>query len=598
MDKDKSRNVDSVNNLMFTLESSDAELSMENLRRVVDGMKLVAGHRYRVPLRDLATHIFPYLVDPSLSRNPETVDLTFHALTLTGRGMIYFQEFFDYLSKQPLTPSQLSMYVYECGRHGLRCKHFLDFAVKTHTPTFDRMNAEELLRCFKGICKFSTDYPQFVKSHIGRIPMSRLSPEDALIVMRVTKQVGNTRSFMQLVQCTDFTSARFDLPHQFNALYLLKRTRAFRLRPQDQTVVEKTARELVEHVTGAGRSTLANALLTTDITDALDAMASMKISNSQLLDDLMSILVERVAEIKYSPICGLWQAVSDSLGHLGFFHAPWMRIVEEIASSEFNLRGFAAFQLVFFTSGLGRLNFYSPSIFRAISNVVAGDVSSINDPDMLATLLFPMERAAFHCPDLVNAVLDQACVIAGKTRDPGRSSWRGSLSVVYAAVSLGVHPNARLDRLDARVDRLVKYLFSHKLDFAQYLNNQDYVRLKRLVVVGAMDQSLFPDVVVRSPQYSLWPSPRHHAVNVDRARRSFTETIPSTHELGDFSLPDGTIVIVGELEEPMMTWKNPADETCGDRIPLETNGTRKMMIRHLNRVGKDKVLYISPHRPS
>ena len=561
-----------VDSLTATILKDTRQASLLGLRSVVEAMESAESARCRTPLRDLAAHMVPFISEPSISKTPEALSLTVRALRCSGRGMVYFQEFFEYLvgQREALSPSDLAILIHECGRHGLRSKHYLDILVKSVPSQVPKMDRSSLSLCLKGVCKFAGDYVAFSSALVKRTSFNLLSSDEVLVLMRVLRATGDADAFTQLVRRTDFES--FPIVHKFSAIYLMKRSRNFALDANQRKASISATEALVRDVS---LLPLSGDVITTDLTDCLDAIASWKIRDTRLMESIMAVLTDRVAEIKYSPICGLWQSVTDSLGHLSFFDAKWMRTVDELASSEFNLRSFAAFQLIFFTSSLGRLNYCNEKIFSAIVSVVTPDISTVNDADMLATLLFPLERIAFDCPDLVDAVINQISKIVRRPNQGSRGQFRGVLTATYACVSLG----ASVD--DPRFVKLTEFLFTQKS--YSFMNDLDYVRLCRLEAVGLFPQGV-PESLTQSSHYALWPNSEHRRRVMDEYFRDGAVRVTNCPFI-DLQLADGTLIVVPSQEEVMRQWKHPNDSRNVELVPLETNGTREFIARFLSTKG-------------
>lgn len=564
-------------------------VSEERISKTLDFVTRASEMRFRVPVRDAIIEVVPVFVNlKPMRRRDETVSSAVQILNLSGKGMVYVQELFEYCFEmvEQMSPHDLSMFIYECGRHGLRSKHYLDSALSNSKVLriADKMTQEDILRSMKGLCKFASDYQSFISKQVNRLPFANLRAEDTLVLMRVLRGIGDARLFTKLIRSAeDFKT--FSLREKYSAIYLSKRSKNFRLQSRDLGAMAGACRSLVGQVSHISISEMRDELITTDMTDALDAMASLKIRNDELLAKIMQLVVERVAEIRYSPICGLWQSITDSLGHLQYFHGGWMRIVEELASSEFNLKSFASFQLIFFTSSLGRLHFFSPKIFTALTNVLKADIRSVNDPDMLGTLMFPLERAAFACPELVDAVVTQTFTINQKLNTLTRSAWRGTLSVIYTSVCLGV------DVKDPRIRSLAEKIFNRDLDLPpEYLTDQDYSRVARLRYFGVPLE--VPKLVEDSPKFALWPNIAQHAELV-------ISKIGDTEPRSDFITcmsQDGVPIIVDSSfqDEVMYSWALPNDERNFELLRLQTTGTRQAIERHLKcKNGFEKISFVS-----
>lgn len=528
----------------------------------------------RTPIRDTCQLLLPLFSRTDLAHG-ELIDEALVMLQSSGRAMLFFQELFDYCASvcNKMTPVQLAIYIYECGRHGLRCKHLLDVAMSLALPA--SFTPSQLSSIFMGICRNSGDYSTFVSKHIdSHISVFRsLSPSDQLVLFRIIRQQKDMNRFRKLLDTVD-PSTGYTLVDKLNLIYQMKNSRDYENFPARGAVrlIETLLNDLTTIPTSSG-------ILVTDITDALDAMASLKIRREDILNVWMDFLVERMAEIKYSPICGLWQAVTDSLGHLRFFHGPWMRrAVDEIASSPFPLKSFASFQLIFFTSSLGRLNYFSEKVYDSVTSVLKDDVKAVNDVDMLATLLFPLERAAYgKCPELVSEVVKQTLRIQGKKKAGDRKTIRGSLSVAYSSLSL-VESMVN----DPRIKQILHYVETHM--HPKHLNDNDFESLYRIRSVGeAYGVHLIdtPRWVTEKKSFK-WSANRHRLQKV-----ADSENLKQTGiALADFETADGVPVVVEETREQMMKWADNSNDRDFKLLPVGKSGSlelkRRLLIKNGN----------------
>jgi hypothetical protein len=547
--------IERINGRMHRLNISWSKKTSTRGNELMECLREASEFRFRQPLRDTSIHLSTMVKERKGEPDPIFIGDCVEALTLTGRGMVYVEELFEYLvsNRDALCGSQLATLIYECGRHGLRSKHFLDTIVKDKPQVrAASIHESNIPRALKGTCRFAGEYKPFVQACLGKIRGSTLLPEDVLVGLRALKQSHDGVGFKRLIREADWS--RFNTAELMSGIYLLKRSRNFNLDHNAKRVVVAVIHGLVRQLAESVKSQLPPEVIVTDVSDCLDAMGSWRINQCQdLLKVLMDFLVSRSAEIKYSPICGLWQAITDSCGHLNYFHGPWMRIVDDMASSTFNLKSFAAFQLVFFLSSLGRLNFYSERTYSTIVSVISHDVHSINDVDMLATLLFPLERAGFKSPDLINQVLDQAHACLSGKNTANRSVNRGLLSIVYSAVSLG-H-----DRADPRLHALFARALENLENSHRELNSMDHLRIERLVHLGLTDSSTMPEWVTCAP--------------IDLRE-------------------DGTVVVSENAEETMYTWAHPNDHKSFDLTPHRTDSHRELIRRCVEQQGYSKIDFI------
>jgi hypothetical protein len=529
--------------------------NVADLPNVAEAMKFASSNRFRTPLRDLAASVLPYLMDEKINSDPKFIGKIVDIISLTGKGMVFFQELFDFLLKNrdKLTGSQTSVLIYECGRHGLRSKHYLDILTKDSRSKVSKMSAEDVSRALMGVCKFSTDYRDFVAQCAKKLDYSKLRPEETLVAIRAFRPAGLRNDLYKLFKETQWSKFTSQVD-KMNAIHLLKKARKHPFGSNGERVAESVVIELVR---GLGNCEIGPNVIVTDISDCLDSMASWRIRDENLLKQYMDFLTSRAAEIRYSPICGLWQAITDSCGHLGYFHGEWMRMVEDIASSEFNLKGFATFQLIFFISSLGRLNFFSSNVFEAVASVVSGDISAVKDMDMLATLIYPFERSGMKCDRLVNSVLGQACWIiesSSSHADKRSHNQTEAIKILHSCVVLGADPQ------DEKVRKIQSFISS---GVSKNLSPQEKTKLKMLVNLGFFTPDLYPPLVQE-------------------------DTIPFVQSVQS----DGSVVVMEPRQEPFMTWKYPHDHKSYELIQVETNGLRQVILNFLAKKGYSKVEFI------
>jgi hypothetical protein len=529
--------------------------ALRDVAEVLRGMELVSMHRFRTPLRDLAALLLPYCSEAHSDMNTLMIDQAIRALSMCGRGMVYFEEFFDFVVKRRdmLDSSQLSVVLYECGRHGLRSKHFLKRLLVPVPPMVRDMNLNDACLALKGVCKFAGEYREFVNECLKRIVYQELNSEQSLTVLRALRQTEQKDEFVKLVSTMNWDN--FSTVEKLNGIYLLKRARTLKMDRKAEGVISTVAKK---QVASLRRAKLDGAIVT-DVSDCLDSMASWKIRDDLLLQRMMDLLTSRVAEIKYSPICGLWQAITDSTGHLHFFHPAWMRVVDEMGSSAFNLKKFASFQLVFFISSLGRLNFYSPTIFEAVSSVVSEDMSSIRDMDMIATLLFPFERiGTADFKTLAISALNQAKIILSFTKGDklrDRDFLRSCIVITYCATSMGVELS------NEGLRTLVDFLSSKTIEMQHVsLTADDRDRFERLSWFGVLD--------------------------VDPRTAPEDSTIPFVHHMQE----DGAVVVkICSKEDMMMMWANPDDHKSHELVPIARSGSQRLITDFLTRRGFTRI---------
>ena len=545
------------------------------IESLVARIETLSANRRRSELKATCPSLFSLLVGPG------KLGPCLTAIQASGRGMLFYNELFQYAfeNRGEMSADQLSVFVYECGRHGLRCRHFVD-KLGLATRSYGTKN---LLLIYQGICQFSGEYSEFVKSTVGEIEFAKLTPRELLLVLRVIRPLGErSTAFTNLVTHLEKGPEDFSLVEKLQLIYLLKSNKKFYL--LNNTKVINLVQRLVGSVAEASDW---SDLIVTDITDALDALASLKkfvIVDENLMKVLMNFLINKTAEIRYSPICGLWQSITDSLGHLRYFSGPWMRFVDEICSSPFILKSFASFQLVFFASSLGRLNFYSPQIYTAIADAIVTDIDSINDADMLATLLLPFERAGHQNAEaLVAAVLKKVTQISTKN-GTDRNTIRGALSCVHSALCLS-------DNLAHTTQNIMETILP-RITRQNVLTN-DYSRIFRIDAILTNRQqrgisATLPKWIQSHQDYAWAENTQEHKKLVELEKSRLQNSRPGPSQ-ADFETQDGTLVIVNDAKAAMYMWKHPNEDKNYELEPICMSG-RIIMLKRIIGVENTRII--------
>jgi hypothetical protein len=223
------------------------------------------------------------------------------------------------------------------------------------------------------------------------------------------------------------------------------------------------------------------------------------------------------------------------------------------------------------------------------------DIQSVNDLDMLGTLLFPFERAAVRSDtivQLVNQVIAKACQLISKKTSGDRNSVRGSLIVAYCAISLD---NMMIH--DSRVWQLIDYVVAHASH--KYMIERDFrllFRIKKIAEAEGLSRCpAFPEWIEKSEHFS-WHEHAHQQ-HVRHALSKLADGALSTEKssLVDIVRADGTNVLVGNPDETMLTWKDPLNDKNYELRPLETSGSLELLKRVLLKQGVSKIEVFPSH---
>ena len=567
---------------------------------------------------------------------------------------MFYQELFDFPLRcvDIMDASQVAHLVYECGRHGLRCKHMLDTNVNTAFRRIicdeikskgpaSSISREEIIQALTGLCKTAEDYLPFVSvmAPCVRARLDQYSLAELTVLFRVYRVFADSKhrldpgdSVRKLATdilvasknfCEEKKMQQLRLVDVTQFVYICKNSRNRCPAWVGPDLLQPLIAQMADQVCV---DQIRSELMVTDISDCLDSLASWKIKNEKVLKMFVTVLTERMAEIKYSPICGLWQAITDSMGHLRYFNADWMRSIQPIASDPFQLRSFASFQLIFFTSCLGRLNFFSPQMFTAITDTLIKDIHQFHDCDMIATLTFPIERAQFSCPPLLRRVLEQCGHIIDQngTRSSGnvrgcvkKNMWRGALLVLHNIMASPDFPELlRTNR--SHIDLLLSYVIDRLSENKAHIAEVDHARVNRLIhlteLLGVTVDPSF-NRLTRSGIEQLDQIRRSREIwfDYDRKRRPFVRDMLTTLIAQKKSLPADQLefdtgygfndVRIGDVyyafvpyHEFMRTWAADADSSKPLRL-LDQCGITNLIdsLSRFHKIETRIVRYVDPN---
>merc|ERR1712194_281237 len=123
-------------------------------------------------------------------------------MSASGKGALFYIDLFEFCNKhlQSLHASDLATYVYEAGRHGLRCRHFMDIGASHAARRVNEMNLTDVMRAWQGLLRFSRDRREYyiaAQSRI-RVEVADLNVTQLLLALRASRDLKHSDAFVDL----------------------------------------------------------------------------------------------------------------------------------------------------------------------------------------------------------------------------------------------------------------------------------------------------------------------------------------------------------------------------------------------------------------
>jgi len=140
----------------LTRKASLAKLMIKEgkctIQEVVEFAEVCCRRKLKQPLLDI-------LLDLKLDDDTDANEVA-QLLRIMGSTELYPATIFDWIYERidRLDCRGMSTFLYECGRHGLRCKHFADRAVPRAAKMVPDMSVEEVMRTTQGLIRFIRDW--------------------------------------------------------------------------------------------------------------------------------------------------------------------------------------------------------------------------------------------------------------------------------------------------------------------------------------------------------------------------------------------------------------------------------------------------------
>jgi len=429
----------------LTRKASLAKLMIKEgkctIQEVVEFAEVCCRRKLKQPLLDI-------LLDLKLDDDTDANEVA-QLLRIMGSTELYPATIFDWIYERidRLDCRGMSTFLYECGRHGLRCKHFADRAVPRAAKMVPDMSVEEVMRTTQGLIRFIRDWRAFFDAArpVYQDNLANLNDDDWILVLRLSKELVQKREFRRLQElaATAKDPACLPLSTVARALMRVEKHRTYKMGRSVEVFVDLCAATL--HDRRAELKTIA----ASEAIDALDAFSSwvegsasmtkagqrkaMAKVTPELLDALGDHLTNKIMEIKYSPNVWLWARVTQAFSRFYHYHDGWMNEIALLARDKFILDKISFFQQQSFLVALARLGFVDPESYQCIGTALLKEKDLFKEPAHLSPVMW-----AFTTVNEVHTPLFDFCAekLVEWANDSGANS---VIQGLYCLVATGYH---------------------------------------------------------------------------------------------------------------------------------------------------------------
>jgi len=380
-------------NILLELATKRIKSGQSSLEEIVNYAEICKNKKLKQPILDI-------LLDLPLEKLPETSEVCGHIIQLiriTGESELYPAVLFDWASIRGhlFNPTSMSYFLFECGRHGLRCKHFADGLVPRAAEMANDMNFEELMRATQGLIRFVRDWKSFFDASRMRYQenLENLEDKDWILVLRLCKDLNAHREYRRLQELA--VACR---PPQELSLTTVA-SALDRLQKQKTVKLGRSIENFVEGCAGTmhSRREELSELSMVQLVESLDSFStwvegrgvipragrtrqSMTTVTPELLNAIGDILAERVSEIKYSPNVWLWARITQAFSRFTHYHKGWMHEITFLARDQFILDKISFFQQQSFVVALARLGFADAEAYERIGDILMREKDLFKEP--------------------------------------------------------------------------------------------------------------------------------------------------------------------------------------------------------------------------
>lgn len=425
---------------------------------------------------ELAVQPFPCLEGTQSEAEAQALRSVLSIASSMGKGSLFYVELFDfcYARLPQLDPRSMAIFMYEAGRHGLRCRHLMDVAVGHGVRLVPNMTTDELLLVIHGLARFSKDWKEFIIAArpylVTTVPI--LSVAQVTLLLRVAKDLRYQPEFTALhAACASELTRRaptLSLPE--SALALMHCSYS----PQARAQVHGLARA-VEQLWS--RTEDLSPLRVVEVVDALEVFASWGMRPFPLVDRLDGILVDRTIELKHAGNVSLWTNAVQALSQMGHRGAKWPLTALELARDKAFVERVSFFQQSTLVRALSRQMLFDEAVYNNIADLLLSDMELFKEVKELAAVVYAFASVGHFHQQLFDRAYDMLIGwLESETLDMTQARTHDSVIWLTWCMGLaGYHKN--YDSFAALLD----YCFHGRLEDERALNLRRLAHLADMV---------------------------------------------------------------------------------------------------------------------
>lgn len=411
-----------------------------SLQDLAELAELFVALQLRLPLRDMMPSVSAQLQDSAVLAGVEVVPSVIRILKATGKAQLFYIDLFElgHARLDSMKASDVADFAYEAGRHGLRCRHFMDAIVSRAVQVLPQMNLTDVIRCWQGFIRFSRDRREFFQAAAPTVQkqVSSLTTAQLLVSLRAARDLRRQDVFVQLhaAVASELTSrmSSLGLAESANCLANCNFEKEYRI--QAQALVKSVEQKWTntEDLTP---------LRLVEVLDGLQAFTSWGLKPQPLTDRLDQILVDRHVELKYTGNVSLWITAVDCFAQVDYFDAQWPRVALELSRDKLFVAKVSFFQHVQLVTCLSKLRLFDEAVYRNIAELIVADITLLRNVQDLGPLLACFATAGYYHEKLFTRAYDMMIEwFEGESIDPAhRVSHTALTQACLAFANAGFH---------------------------------------------------------------------------------------------------------------------------------------------------------------
>lgn len=446
--------------------------------------------RLRLALRDM----MPVISNQLRTAGSEDLQSVLQLLSNLGKGSLFHIELFEFCNQRlgSLDAAGVAVFLYEAGRHGLRCRHLIDAALPRAIELVPDMSINDIMMASQGLVRFSRDWSAFFLAARPRVlaQLQSLSASQLLLGLRVSRDL---RHFNEMVDVHSACASglllkvpSLSLPQAAQCLMCCTFSPKFRAQ----------AHGLVRCIEQQWTHTEdLSPLRAVEVVDSLDSLSSWGMKSLPLVDRLCDILVERSIELKYAGNVSLWVQATQALSRIEHLNASWPRVALELARDKAVAERPSFYQQCTLVISFARLRLFDETAYKNIAELLISDMGLFKEPQDLGPVLWAFVTVNYPHPGLFDGAYDVVIEwLEAEKLDMSKAGTRHSfVQIVHCLAVAGYHK--RYESFVALLD----YAFFG----AEDLEKERVVNLKRIAQLADIVLIETPELAENSQYHDV-----------------------------------------------------------------------------------------------